>query len=223
VTFKDSQYFLFPALSFSRSANVTQEALHTLCQLFVEINDQDISRYTIHLQVYTYNQMLRALLHAKLGAFGRLVPDEFVLGRLLLFQGYLHSAHSGGIAAELRRVGSGDELVLTAVRNSETKPMIKQVLRKLGRLATTTGAVPVPPMLEITEPGRGFHTGGSLPMADRPAPGQTDVLGRPFGLRRTHAVDSSTFPTIPATTITFTAMANAYRIGEAVARGGAEG
>jgi choline dehydrogenase-like flavoprotein len=32
-------------------------------------------------------------------------------------------------------------------------------------------------------------------------------------------VDSSVLPSIPATTITFTVMANAHRIGQAVARG----
>jgi choline dehydrogenase-like flavoprotein len=43
------------------------------------------------------------------------------------------------------------------------------------------------------------------------------VLGRPAGWRRIHLVDASVFPTIPATTITYTAMANAHRIAAAAA------
>ena len=52
-------------------------------------------------------------------------------------------------------------------------------------------------------------------MRDRPGELECDVLGRPQGLDRIHLVDSSTFPTIPSTTITFTVMANAHRIGSA--------
>jgi len=64
----------------------------------------------------------------------------------------------------------------------------------------------------LAEPGRGFHTGGAFPMRDNPGPLETDRLGRPAGLRRVHAVDATVFPSIAATTITLTAMANAHRI-----------
>ena len=43
--------------------------------------------------------------------------------------------------------------------------------------------------------------------------GTTDRLGRLHGLSRIHVVDASVLPSIPATTITFSVMANAHRIG----------
>ena len=46
---------------------------------------------------------------------------------------------------------------------------------------------------------------------------ESDLLGRPMGLARVHLVDSSVFPTIPATNITLTLMANAHRIAAASA------
>jgi choline dehydrogenase-like flavoprotein len=49
-------------------------------------------------------------------------------------------------------------------------------------------------------------------MRQNPGPFETDTLGRPFGWQRLHVVDSTVFPTIPATTITFSVMANAHRI-----------
>jgi choline dehydrogenase-like flavoprotein len=73
-------------------------------------------------------------------------------------------------------------------------------------------------MLQVAEPGRGFHCGGSFPMSLHPHQGETDVLGRPFGWKRIHVVDASVLPSIPATTITFSAMANAHRIACAAAR-----
>jgi choline dehydrogenase-like flavoprotein len=67
-------------------------------------------------------------------------------------------------------------------------------------------------MLQIWPQGKGFHVGGSLPMRERPTELETDVLGRPAGLRLVHVVDASVLPSLPATTITLSAMANAQRI-----------
>jgi choline dehydrogenase-like flavoprotein len=68
-------------------------------------------------------------------------------------------------------------------------------------------------MTTIGAPGRGFHTGGTFPMCEDPGSFECDVFGRPGGWRRVHAVDATVLPSIPATTITFTVMANAHRIG----------
>jgi choline dehydrogenase-like flavoprotein len=105
--------------------------------------------------------------------------------------------------------------------NAETPGKVAQVATKLSGLSRWTGLHPVKPLIEITEPGRGFHIGGSFPMAAEPGPDETDIVGRPGGMSRVHLIDASVFTTIPATTITFTAMANAHRIGAAVARGDA--
>jgi len=68
-------------------------------------------------------------------------------------------------------------------------------------------------MLQMAEPGRGFHNGASFPMRKDPAELETDILGRPRGWSRLHVVDASSLPSVPATTITFSVMANAHRIG----------
>jgi choline dehydrogenase-like flavoprotein len=72
------------------------------------------------------------------------------------------------------------------------------------------------PALRVGQPGRGFHTGGTFPMRSKPGAFETDVLGRPYGFSKVHLVDSSVFPSLPATTITLSVMANAHRIGTAV-------
>ena len=71
------------------------------------------------------------------------------------------------------------------------------------------------PLLHISQSGQGCHFGGTLPMSASPSGElETDLLGRPSGWQRTHVVDSSIFPSIPATTIALLAMANARRIAE---------
>ena len=49
-------------------------------------------------------------------------------------------------------------------------------------------------------------------MRKKPTKFECDVLGRPTGWERVHAVDATVLPSIAATTITLTVMANAHRI-----------
>jgi choline dehydrogenase-like flavoprotein len=50
-------------------------------------------------------------------------------------------------------------------------------------------------------------------MRAQPGAFESDSLGRPSGWSRVHVVDASVLPAIPSTTITFSVMANAHRIG----------
>jgi choline dehydrogenase-like flavoprotein len=214
VRLKDSQYFLIP-LALTRSAgDVRHELLHTLSQLFVEIFDSQISPHSIHLQVYSYNDLIGSAVRKTFDPLAG--PLEFLARslerRLLIVQGYLHSNHSSRIALTLKK-GEPDRMQLKAEPNSETKPMIHRVIRKLLRHAMHFGAVPVSPMLQIADAGRGFHSGSSFPMSANPAAMQSDTLGRPHGWSRVHIADASALPDIPATQITFSVMANAHRIG----------
>lgn len=216
VLMKDSQYFLVPLVLRKSSGSVRDEALHTLSQLFVEIFDTEVSPHTVHLQIYSYNDLIGQAVSAMLGPLRR--PLDFVAraaeNRLMVVQGYLHSDYSSQIAVALRRQAAGPDRLRLEVRpNSETRPMIKRVLRKLMHHAGDLGGWPLPFMLQVAEAGRGFHSGGTFPMRAAPGDLETDVLGRPKGWQRLHVVDSSVFPSIPATTITFSVMANARRIG----------
>jgi choline dehydrogenase-like flavoprotein len=57
-------------------------------------------------------------------------------------------------------------------------------------------------------------------MRAQPGSLETDVNGELSELRGVHVVDSSVLPSLPATTLTYTVMANADRIARAVARCG---
>ncbi len=216
VTLSDSQYFLLPLLRLKGTPEVATEQLHTLAQLFVEILDPAISPYTIHLQTYTYNELFREPIIQKLGPLKPFFPLETFVGRLLLFQGYLHSVHSPHVEVALRRQDGTDALHLRGVPNPDTSKTVRKLIKKLSALIGTTGLFPLFPMLQPGKPGRGFHSGGTFPMSHNPTEGQTDIFGRPAGMSRIHAIDSTVFPSIPATTITLTVMANAYRIGSAL-------
>ena len=211
---QDSQHFMLPLVMLGNAGNVREEQLHALSQLFIEILDARISPYTIHLQIYTYSNVLANAVRGMLGPLAS--PLDFLArraeARLLVVQGYLHSADSGKIAMALRGPPASDRLELTSLPGARTKAVLRRVMGKLVRNSMRLGAVPLPMLLKTSPIGRGFHTGGTFPMRERPEGLETDLLGRPAGFERVSAVDATVLPSIPATTITLTVMANAYRI-----------
>jgi choline dehydrogenase-like flavoprotein len=211
----DSQYFLLPLLRFRATPGVRGEPLHTLAQIFLEIADPAISPYTVHLQAYTYNDLFEQALRASLGPLGAIASRDLLLSRLLLLQGYLHSAHSPRIRIELQRAAAeDDEMLVTGEAGASSGRLVRKIARKLTGSARELAALPLSPLLRLASPGRGFHAGGTFPMRAQPREMESDIYGRPAGLTRIHIVDASVFPSIPATTITLTAMANAHRIAD---------
>jgi choline dehydrogenase-like flavoprotein len=203
----DSAYYTFPAVRWPRSR---AETGNTLAQLFVEIDDASVSPRPVHLQVYGFNDLMLRAVAARVRLSERRAARLLspLIDRLLFVQGYLHSDESPGARVSLRRDG------VLSVRGSEAdaRPAVRRVLAKLRSVRPQLRMDPVSPILRVWPPGKGFHVGGSFPMRERPDGLSTDLLGRPPGFDRVHLVDASIFPTLPATTITLAAMANAHRI-----------
>jgi choline dehydrogenase-like flavoprotein len=211
---KDSQYFLIPVALRERLRDIRHDRLHTLAQIFLEIFDDRISKHCIHLQVYTFSDLIHQLIRKSLGRFSKFADlvRHSLDDRLMLIQGYLHSSHSGEIEVSLVREQNVEHLHLEAVINEETRRVVHKILAKLLRNCYFLGVFPAP-IVHITAPGRGYHAGGTFPMMSKPDQFETDTLGRLPGWNRVHIVDATIFPSIAATTITFTVMANAHRIG----------
>jgi choline dehydrogenase-like flavoprotein len=217
ITLRDSCYYLVPLVRFRGAPQAATEPLHTLAQAFIEITDPAVSPRTVHLQIYTYNDMYEGAIRKMLGPAYGLAKGVINrgLGRLLVAQGYLHSDYSRSMTLTLQRHAgpTGTRLVIAGEKAGDvTRQMLARVMNKLASNWRRIGAVPAIPMLHLPPPGRGFHSGGSFPMREDPGKFESDVLGRASGFKRVHVVDSTVLPTIPATTITFTVMANARRI-----------
>ena len=221
---KDSQYFLVPLVLLRKVRGATREWLHALSQIFLEMAEPGGQDPTAHIQVYSNNDLISRAISKTFGPLQR--PLGFLVRdlqeRMLVAQGYLHSKHSSRIAVCLRKDSTtGQErLELRAELQASARVQARKLIYQLCKNARRIGAIPLPMMLNIAEPGRGFHSGGSFPMVAEPRGFQTDLLGRLPGWKRVHAVDATVFPSIPATTITFSAMANAHRIGWEAAREG---
>jgi choline dehydrogenase-like flavoprotein len=212
----DSQFFMVPMLT-ARTVPVTVATQgNTLAQVFLELEDDRFSRHTAHMQVYGYNDIMLALLAARLS----LPADRLermlapLLRRMVVMQGYLHSDDSPGMLVSL----DGDRLRLAGEHRPESAMRVRWVLRRFASSARALGMFPLPGLLQTGQPGKSNHLGGSFPMRRDPGELETDTLGRLPRWGRVHLLDGSVLPSVPATTVTLTLMANAHRIATAAAR-----
>jgi ferredoxin len=212
VTMLESQYFLIPMFHRRSSPGAATERLQTLSQICLRLSDPRVCAEDVHLLLYTYTRLYQDELDASPARF---VPGlaRLLAGRLLAIQGYLHSDVSSRLELSLRRAASGPHtLAVRGHAHPGAVPAIRRVEGRLRSLGRALGAAPIPFMTRIAAPGKSYHVGGVFPMRPKPGPLESDALGRPLGLERVHAVDASVFTTIPATNLTLTVMANAYRI-----------
>lgn len=208
-------YFLIPAIMRRKIPHVVSEKTHTLAQLFMQLRNPDVVNGAVHLSIYTYNELMRSHMRSRFGRF-RVLPwalEGLLLGRLIAIQGYLSSTESEPITVS----GGADKLQLVCPADEQAGAAVNRVARFLARHARLLDWFPIPSATKRGLAGDGNHIGGIFPMGTPGAAG-SDLLGRPCGLRRTHVVDASVLPTLPAGPPTYTVMANAYRIGHEVIR-----
>lgn len=214
---RDSVQVMLPVLYDRPTRGVMAEELHTLGQVNVLAFDDKISPRPMHFQFYTYNDHYVPAVAAKLrGLYPAFKPFQHLLfERFSVILGYLHSDDSPALAARLVKENGGTKYVVEALPNERTEPTAKALARKLWDDRKLFGLTPLLPMLDIQKPGKGYHTGGSFPMREKPSGFESDVWGRPVGMERVHVVDGAVLPDLASTTFTFTVMANAHRIASA--------
>jgi choline dehydrogenase-like flavoprotein len=213
---QDSQYFIAPMLT-ARAAPVSVATQgNTLAQVFVELEDARISRHTMHLQLYGYNDLMLSALAQRL-PLGRWRLERILrpaLGRLVVIQGYLHSRESPGLMMHCE----GERIRIVGENGTAITARVRALVRHLAANGRPLGMLPIPGLVQIGRPGKSNHVGGSLPMRREPGKLETDTLGRPTGYNRVHVVDASVLPSVPATTVTISVMANAHRIATAAVK-----
>jgi choline dehydrogenase-like flavoprotein len=217
VVMRHSEHFQVPLIRYEKIRHLESEELHTLSQIFVEIMDDSICKNTVHLQVYSYNDLYQKVFRKMAGPLWPLARPFFreIIARLMIIKGYLHSDHSSNILARLEP-GEDGRLLLDGQPNPEARVILRKILKKLGKNHSKLGGVPVSIAARLGTPGMANHSGGSFPMRVCPSPFESDLMGRPYGFERVHIVDASVLPSVAATTITFTLMANAHRIASAL-------
>ncbi|WP_193139134.1 MULTISPECIES: GMC oxidoreductase [unclassified Meridianimarinicoccus] len=99
---------------------------------------------------------------------------------------------------------------------SGERPRIRAALRDLGRAFRMMRAPLAPGMTHIRPMGASVHYTGTLPMSQAETPLTTSPDGALRGFANVHVADGSVFPALPAKNLTFTLMANAARVADAL-------
>ena len=213
VKLKDSQYFLFPILG-PASTGILHEDLFTLSQAFLEIINKEILPFRVHVSLYGYSSFLKDFVYGKFGFLSGAISPllNWGLKRTFIGQSYLPSSHSNKISVTMKK-GDKDKISIQPVHSRNVKKDIQIVLKYLNRFSRQTGLRCISPLLNIAPVGKSFHLGASFPMQAKPdSVLETNSLGESPALPHVHLIDSSILPDIQSGPITYTMMANAYRI-----------
>jgi len=137
---------------------------------------------------------------------------------LLLGNCFLSSRHAR-TAVKLERDGQATgKLVFHGVHATGSAERFSRLRVQLTRAFRKLGAWMVPSSFTVTEPGSDVRHAGTFPMRSTPGFGEVGLDGELHGSPGLHLVDLSIFPAMGSKHPTFTLMANAERIGRALAR-----
>jgi hypothetical protein len=213
IPVKHSEIFTLPLVRYHGNFDIFRERLHSLCQIVLEVEDSTICRDYVRLQLYGYNDLYPTLLEQKTGKLASLLGPAIraLAARLFIAFGYLHSDVSSRISMTLIRTDN-PRLQVTGTANAEARQISRAISRKLFRNRDSLKAFPVGFQLRLDLPGGGYHSGASFPMRRIPGGLETDEWGSLPSLRGVHIVDASVLPSVPASPVAFTVMANAHRI-----------
>jgi ferredoxin len=217
IPMQESRQFILPFLSMGATEDPRNKDDFTLNQfnMIVATDGGSLDVSTLHF--YAFNNAFMDGLPSVLRTRAAEPLRAQVLRRLSVAFGYLPSWNSPLLRI---RVGAKrNDLDFPELHiSSEGAPpgqatMMSGILRKLTGAARSLDLYPVIPMLKLSPAAKSYHWGASFPHMDGgSAQFRSDNLGRVGSWKRTHLIDASVFPTVPATTYGLTVMANAHRI-----------
>ncbi|MDK2973184.1 MAG: hypothetical protein PWP23_2939 [Candidatus Sumerlaeota bacterium] len=212
-------YTYFPALNFNRIGAPAANRRHSLSQLQMIHDPDGTRRHLLSPQLYSYRSLLlfKLVKEAFLGVRDSIgVLRELSESFVILGVHHEDRPHPGKYV--VARKASGDSVALevhwqptaSAERAQQRhEARIRRFLLQLGCLPV--GAV-------RPGPGSSIHYAGTFPMCERGGAATCTPEGLLRATKSVFLADGSTFPHLPAKGLTFTLMANADRVGGAVAR-----
>lgn len=220
----DNDMFIMPLLKLSRWNTFDPKVKFTLSQLALLLKKPEICDELIHMQLYSYSDYVFDQFSFIIHRLPRLIQKKVldILYNTFIMFGYFHSNHSRTITARIipSKGGGVASLEMKSLVNPKRKVMLKRWIKELKKHRRALDLYPMKMGLRITQPGFSGHLAGSIPMRKLPSMWhETDRSGRLFGTQSVYIVDQSSFPSLPAQNVTYTAMANAHRVAKDFLRG----
>lgn len=190
---------------------------NTQSTFFLEFQEPKVSKHWVHAQLSQPNELVLSKMgldNARINSLhGKLA--KFASGNLLVA---MVNTHSDLGSKYIVRIGTNFVKGIAQIESKQVlhpnqKEITKLLTKRLSRILRRKNFLPLNFLRQESHSAVGYHFGASFPMRANPlAPTDSDELGRPFGWKHVHVVDTSVLPSIPGTTVGMLTMANAHRI-----------
>lgn len=124
----------------------------------------------------------------------------------------------GNLSKAEVRLNVDDTLLVSGCYSDDVNTLMNESRKKLLRAYWSIGALLLPGSFKVGTPGGDIHYSGTLPMREKPEIGETTSIGEIKGMDGVYVVDGACLPTLTEKSHTLTIMANADRIGSAIAK-----
>lgn len=207
--------YIVPILTFKR-LKLSWPNTNTMPSIFIESKPLKHSKW-IHIQLSLENELFRRKVTGLLSKIGLNKPKviNFILSHLYIAFVNLHSDYAGCYHLKFHDDNNkSSEPALLRSKYIKSGKFLRFHLFlwfEIVRIFSKIGCFPL--IFAKIKNTSSYHVASTLPM-QVPCIQEltTDSLGKPYGFSSVHVIDTSTFPSIPGTTIGLLAMANAYRI-----------
>jgi len=209
--------YVMPVFSF-RKLPIDWPNCNTQPGIFLEFKGGWLKHW-VHVQISTANELLFQKLGIQPGASGFVARlKKFMVEHVMLMFVNLHSDYAGHYELWLTQsAGKSNTNCLHSRHYKSGSHLLIFTLSvfRLLKICWKIGCLPIIPFAKNNSGS--YHVGSSLPMKAEVGDNlETDELGRVSAWRRVHIADTSTFPSLPGTTIGLLATANAMRIVEKI-------
>ena len=187
----------------------------TLSEAVIAVDSGVVSESPVHVQFYMMNE---AFLPGPRVLFRHSWAFK-LLNRMAMAFIYFHGSESRPTSVTPRRRSGNIASLDVNSQEPGDRATTRRLLRYLEESREIIGLRPMHFLLKQAAFGFSGHFAGTLPMAAnlrQEMPLSTGVDGNLIGTRYVYVVDASTFPTLPAQNLTYTAMANSIRIASGI-------
>lgn len=204
--------YVMPVFSFKKLP-IDWPNCNTQPGIFLEFKGGRLKHW-VHVQISTANELLFQKLKIQPGASGLTARiKRFIAEHVMLMFVNLHSDYAGHYELWLTQSAEPSTNCLHSSHHKSSSHLLIFALSafRLLKICWSIGCLPLIPFAKNNSGS--YHVGSTLPMRAEVGDNlETDELGRVSAWQRVHIVDTSTFPSLPGTTIGLLTMANAMRI-----------
>lgn len=188
---------------------------NTLSKIFIELRNNKKDNWS-HFQLNQPSELvMNKMGFFKFNFFPFNIIYRFIFRRLFTLGGQLHSNYCGNYIVSLSK--NNHKLNIKYINNITLKKNIKKIYSLLNKKLRKVNFFSSSYLINYGFKADTYYIGGSFPMSDKPIKNNhTNILGELKDLKGVHLIDSSIFPSIPATTLGLLIMLNSARITDKV-------